>query len=132
MHQFKPREHCRVYPNVCKLKKKSFRGQRPQDGIQNVTKQSKSFTNEWNNLTKVNGKKDAALEKVWKLVAPIRLKISIVQWLKRLFPGVPTLTVLSLLYMYTGNKQLSKWMADCGSQVSHSLIASLQKARGRD
>ena len=43
-----------------------------------MTKQSKSFTNEWNNLTKVNGKKDAALEKVWKLVAPLRLKISIV------------------------------------------------------
>ena len=24
--------------------------------------------------------------------------------------------------MYPGNEQLSKWMADCGRQVSHSLI----------
>ena len=23
--------------------------------------------------------------------------------------------------MYTGNEQLSKWMADCGRHVSHSL-----------
>ena len=50
---------------------------------------------------------------------------------EKVVSGVQKLTILSLLYMCTGNEQLSKWMADCGSQVSHSLIESLQMSKER-
>lgn len=37
---------------------------------------------------------------------------------KRSFPWKHRLTAITLLYMYNANEQLSKWMADGGSQIS--------------
>ena len=47
-------------------------------------------------------------------------------------PSKCGLRILILLYMPTANEQLSKWMADGGSQISPCWSGKLQKSKANE
>lgn len=96
-------------------------GWKTQDRIQIVTKDSKCITNVWNNLIEGGGEMGP------KAKETVHVRVL---WLIKTFPTGVQVNHSETTICYTGIEQLSKWMANGGSQISHYCTGRLQMSKG--